>query len=325
MTDPAPYEIVEQRDVMVSAGDGVLLATNIYFPGHGGAPAGRFPAVVRRTPYGKDFGERRGVLAARFVPAGYAVVVQDVRGRYGSGGRWQPISDDGATAPTSWPGSRRSPGRTARWAWSAPPTSAAPSTRWRSQGSPQLAAMVPVDAMSNPGRFGMRHAGAFELRWLKWVLTLGNPNLPGLTAGRSPHRRDPRWARRAGAGCCRPAASATPEDNPELATGWPRRTAAVARVGGDAASARELTRMGDRSREPPAPCRCAPAPRRCGTRRTTRRGCSRRIGHGDDDGFWARWASASSTSGRYQDIPVLHVTGAYDSWGGPVANLNFPA
>jgi putative CocE/NonD family hydrolase len=26
---------------------------------------------------------------------------------------------------------------------------------------------------------------------------------------------------------------------------------------------------------------------------------------------------------RYQDLPVLHVTGAYDSWGGPVANLNF--
>jgi putative CocE/NonD family hydrolase len=28
---------------------------------------------------------------------------------------------------------------------------------------------------------------------------------------------------------------------------------------------------------------------------------------------------------RYQDLPVLHVTGAYDSWGGPVANLNFVA
>src|SRR5260370_10170520 len=36
------------------------------------------------------------------------------------------------------------------------------------------AAMVPVDAMSNVGRYGVRHNGAFELRWLNWVMTLGN-------------------------------------------------------------------------------------------------------------------------------------------------------
>ena len=133
MSDPAPYEIVEQRDVMVRARDGVLLATNIYFPGRDGAPAaGRFPTVVRRTPYGKDCTMQRGMFWRRLTPAGYVVVVQDVRGRYGSGGRWRPDrATTGATAPTCWPGSRRSPGRTARSAWSAPPTTAAPSMRWR--------------------------------------------------------------------------------------------------------------------------------------------------------------------------------------------------
>src|SRR3954469_11942074 len=40
--------------------------------------------------------------------------------------------------------------------------------------APNLAAMVPVDAMSNVGRYGVRHNGAFELRWLNWILTLGN-------------------------------------------------------------------------------------------------------------------------------------------------------
>src|SRR5262249_10577555 len=40
--------------------------------------------------------------------------------------------------------------------------------------SPNLAAMVPVDAMSNVGRYGVRHNRAFELRWLNWILTLGN-------------------------------------------------------------------------------------------------------------------------------------------------------
>src|SRR3954454_17150594 len=40
--------------------------------------------------------------------------------------------------------------------------------------APNLAAMVPVDAMSNVGRYGVRHNGAFELRWLNWILTIGN-------------------------------------------------------------------------------------------------------------------------------------------------------
>ena len=41
--------------------------------------------------------------------------------------------------------------------------------------------MIPVDAMSNPGRHGMRNGGAFELRWLSWVLSLGNATGGGLT------------------------------------------------------------------------------------------------------------------------------------------------
>ena len=40
--------------------------------------------------------------------------------------------------------------------------------------APSLAAMVPVDAMSNAGQFGVRHNGAFELRWLNWIFSLGN-------------------------------------------------------------------------------------------------------------------------------------------------------
>src|SRR3954454_10417703 len=40
--------------------------------------------------------------------------------------------------------------------------------------APNLAAMVPVDAMSNVGRYGVRHNGAFELRWMNWILTIGN-------------------------------------------------------------------------------------------------------------------------------------------------------
>ena len=56
----SPFEIIEQRDIKVRARDGTPLATNLYLPGRGGVLApGRFPAIVRRTPYGKDFTPRR--------------------------------------------------------------------------------------------------------------------------------------------------------------------------------------------------------------------------------------------------------------------------
>jgi len=35
--------------------------------------------------------------------------------------------------------------------------------------------MIPRNAMSNFGRYGLRHNGAFELRFLNWVFTLGHP------------------------------------------------------------------------------------------------------------------------------------------------------
>src|SRR5262249_14826761 len=41
-------------------------------------------------------------------------------------------------------------------------------------GAPYVKAMVPRNAMSDIGRYGVRHNGAFELRFFNWVLTLGN-------------------------------------------------------------------------------------------------------------------------------------------------------
>ncbi len=56
--------------------DGVELATEIAVPG-----PGRWPSLVARTPYG-----RNGVDPGPLLDAGYAVVVQDVRGTGDSGG-----------------------------------------------------------------------------------------------------------------------------------------------------------------------------------------------------------------------------------------------
>ena len=67
----------------VKTRDGEKLALDVYLPSEGE----RFPTVLVRTPYGKTQGAE-GYF--RFVQRGYAVVIQDVRGREDSTGEWMP-------------------------------------------------------------------------------------------------------------------------------------------------------------------------------------------------------------------------------------------
>lgn len=73
--------------VMVPMRDGVQLATNVYVP----EGEGPWPVILTRTPYDKD-GIDRSVAA--YNDRGYAVVSQDVRGRYDSEGENQPFEND---------------------------------------------------------------------------------------------------------------------------------------------------------------------------------------------------------------------------------------
>ncbi|HZW31565.1 MAG TPA: CocE/NonD family hydrolase, partial [Isosphaeraceae bacterium] len=41
---------------------------------------------------------------------------------------------------------------------------------------PHLTTMIPIDSVSNCGVSGMRHGGAFELRFLNWIFQTGAPN-----------------------------------------------------------------------------------------------------------------------------------------------------
>jgi putative CocE/NonD family hydrolase len=69
--------------------DNVRLDTNIFHP----EGAGRFPTVLIRTPYGKGADLPAGYQS--FINHGYAVVMQDVRGRYASGGTFDVLSQEG--------------------------------------------------------------------------------------------------------------------------------------------------------------------------------------------------------------------------------------
>src|SRR5438876_2690982 len=85
------YGIIVARDVMVPMRDGVRLATDIYRPAIDGEPvAGRLPTILGRTSYDKtDPIMWVRPVADYFVPRGYAVVLQDLRGRYRSEGTGQ--------------------------------------------------------------------------------------------------------------------------------------------------------------------------------------------------------------------------------------------
>ena len=69
--------------------DGVILYADVYLP----LPAATYPTLVVRTPYGV---QRPGMHEpmVKFAQNGYAVVLQDVRGRYESEGVWEPFRDE---------------------------------------------------------------------------------------------------------------------------------------------------------------------------------------------------------------------------------------
>ncbi len=76
--------------VRVTMRDKVKLDTNVFHP----AANARYPAILIRTPYGKGPDLPAGYLY--FVEQGYAVVLQDVRGRYESEGGFRPLEQEGA-------------------------------------------------------------------------------------------------------------------------------------------------------------------------------------------------------------------------------------
>lgn len=83
---PYQYEVRIERYKAVPMRDGVVLRADVYRP----APAGKYPTLVVRTPYGV---QRDGVhqTMTKFAQRGYSVVMMDNRGRYESDGKWDPF------------------------------------------------------------------------------------------------------------------------------------------------------------------------------------------------------------------------------------------
>src|SRR5882762_2638695 len=87
------YAVTIEHNVVATMRDGTALRADIYRP----AAEGKFPVLLRRSPYDKSNPDATG-FAFKAAARGYVVVDQDVRGRYTSDGDWYPFlheSNDG--------------------------------------------------------------------------------------------------------------------------------------------------------------------------------------------------------------------------------------
>jgi len=95
----ARFEVRREDSLRIPMRDGVFLSTDVYFPitpAAETATSTKLPAILIRTPYGKrgEFLQRPVPIPQMFAGQGYAVVVQDVRGKFESEGTYQLAAGD---------------------------------------------------------------------------------------------------------------------------------------------------------------------------------------------------------------------------------------
>jgi len=78
-------------DVPAKMRDGTILRANVYRP----VGEGKWPVLLTRLPYGKDFPVATSILdPTQVARRGYVVIVQDTRGRVSSAGEWTPFINE---------------------------------------------------------------------------------------------------------------------------------------------------------------------------------------------------------------------------------------
>ncbi len=151
-------------DVVTPMRDGVALRGDLY---GAGALASPKPVLLIRTPYGRQ-GYRDDSLVTKAVARGYAVVVQDVRGRYDSNGSFDPYKREGADGydTIEWVATQPwANGRVATAGLSYPGA-----VQWLAavEAPPHLVCAFPAMCFSS-GRQFFYFGGAFDLSWLAWT------------------------------------------------------------------------------------------------------------------------------------------------------------
>ncbi len=171
-----------EKNVPVPMRDGTILRADVRRP----KAAGRYPVLIFRTPYDKNEGDpdnERSFDDA--VKRGYAMVIQDVRGRYASAGEFTAYQNEGKDGydTIEWAAKQRwSDGRVGTFGLSYPGA-----VQWLAavESPPHLKAMVPAMCFSTIGPQFIYFGGVFESAWASWSYVDMSPdarvkkNLPG--------------------------------------------------------------------------------------------------------------------------------------------------
>src|SRR4051812_44253256 len=166
---PATSRLCGQSPARIDTGvavpmrDGVVLRADLYRP----RSDGRFPVLVYRTPYSRRESPPDPLVLAA-VNRGYAVVLQDVRGRYGSSGTFEPYRQEGRDGYDTIEWAARQP-----WSNGAVGTfglSYPGAVQWLAavEHPPSLKAMVPAMTFSTPESFWYQ-GGVWDGSWLDWT------------------------------------------------------------------------------------------------------------------------------------------------------------
>jgi putative CocE/NonD family hydrolase len=165
------HQVEVDFDVPAKMRDGTILRANVYRP----AGEGKWPVLLTRLPYGKDYPGGSSVLdPAQVARRGYVVIVQDTRGRMMSAGEWDPFvheAQDGVDTIEWASRLRYSDGNVGMYG-----ASYFGYTQWSAAvyAPPALKAMIPFITWNDPLNGVLFRGGAMELGVMgSWQLMMG--------------------------------------------------------------------------------------------------------------------------------------------------------
>ena len=170
-----------EKNVAAVMRDGVRLSADIYRP----STIERVPVILVRTPYDKDRYAEYSSFPRSAAESGYAVIVQDVRGRFSSEGVFSPYLQELTDGYDS-----------VEWAAALPFSngkvgmqgcSYLGAVQWQAavMTPPHLVAIFPQCTFAN-GRHFFFFSGAFDLSWISWL----NGRLPDIKRRRGTGTED---------------------------------------------------------------------------------------------------------------------------------------
>lgn len=169
MTKQATLRLLDNVDVAMR--DGVKLKTDLWLP----AADGAWPVLLQRTPYRKEapFGSQY-ISALEFQAAlrrGYAIAIQDTRGRYQSDGEFVPFEFEGRDGADTIEWLRRQPFCNGKIGMFGASYVGATQVLALSENPAGLKAIAPQLTTARHGETWMYRGGALELAFLLlWVI-----------------------------------------------------------------------------------------------------------------------------------------------------------